>query len=213
MAMWKWLYLNVNFSHCVDPFLTVVESMEQDSKVNVATTKNYNHVNWFIATLGAQRNVNLGAGVTWTPQYNVTLMKQWLKTTFNGQEMNLNQPQLSLQLGNIVSLPHDWLLQTDFNMHTNGYTGSNFKIETTNAMLSLSVSKDLFKRHLNIKLTGNDLFNQGKGHGTFYFNRMTMTKTEDNDTRFVSLSLRYRFNVTPSKYKGTGAGNAEKNRL
>ena len=25
--------------------------------------------------------------------------------------------------------------------------------------------------------------------------------------------LRYRFYVTPSKYKGTGAGNAEKNRL
>ena len=29
----------------------------------------------------------------------------------------------------------------------------------------------------------------------------------------TQLSLRYRFNVTPSKYKGTGAGNAEKNRL
>ena len=80
-------------------------------------------------------------------------------------------------------------------------------------MLSLSVSKDLFKHRLNIKLTGNDLFNQGIGHGTFYFNRMTFSKTEDNDTRFVSLSLRYRFNVTPSKYKGTGAGNAEKSRL
>ena len=36
---------------------------------------------------------------------------------------------------------------------------------------------------------------------------------EDNDSRCVTLSLRYRFNVTPSKYKGTGAGNAEKNRL
>ena len=80
-------------------------------------------------------------------------------------------------------------------------------------MLSLSVSKDLLKHRLNIKLTGNDLFNRGIGHGTFYFNRMTFTKTEDNDTRYVSLSLRYRFNVTPSKYKGTGAGNAEKNRL
>ena len=213
MAMWKWLYLNVNFSHCVDPFLTVVENMEQDSKVNVATTKNYDDVDWFIVTLGAQRNVKLGEGVTWTPQYNVTLMKQWLKTTFNGQEMNLNQPQLSLQLGNIVTLPHDWLLQADFMMHTHGYTGSNFKIEATNAMLSLSVSRDFFKRHFNIKLTGNDLFNQGKGRGTFYFNRMTMTKTEDNDSRCVTLSLRYRFNVTPSKYKGTGAGNAEKNRL
>ena len=34
-----------------------------------------------------------------------------------------------------------------------------------------------------------------------------------NDSRCIQLSLRYRFNVTPSKYKGTGAGNAEKDRL
>ena len=80
-------------------------------------------------------------------------------------------------------------------------------------MLSLSVSKDLLKQRLNIKLTGNDLFNQGMGRGTFYFNRMMFRKMEDNDSRCVQLSLRYRFNVTPSKYKGTGAGNAEKNRL
>ncbi len=213
MAMWKGFYLTTNFTHCVNPFLTVVESMEQDSKVNIATTKNYDHCNWAIVTLGVQRDVRLGHGVQWTPQYNVTLMKQWLKTTFNGQEKHLNQPQLSLQLGNIVTLPHDWLLQADFNMHTHGYTGSNFKIEATNAMLTLSVSKDLFQRRLNIKLAGNDLFNKGMGYGTFYFNRMKMTKMEDNDTRCVTLALRYRFNVTPSKYRGTGAGNAEKNRL
>jgi hypothetical protein len=42
---------------------------------------------------------------------------------------------------------------------------------------------------------------------------MMFRKMEDNDSRYVSLSLRYRFNVTPSKYKGTGAGNAEKSRL
>ena len=213
MAMWKGLYLTTNFVHCVDPFLRVVESMEQDSKVNVATTKNYNDCDWLIVTLGTQKSVSLASGVTWTPQYNATLMKQWLTTTYNGQDKRLDTPMLSLQLGNVVSLPHDWLLQADFNMHTHGYTGSNFRIETTNALLSLGVSKDLFRRRLNIKLTGNDLFNQGAAHGTFYFDRMKMTKTEDNDSRCVTLSLRYRFNVTPSKYKGTGAGNSEKNRL
>ena len=213
MVMWKWLYLTTNFVHCIDPFLTVMESLEEDSKVNMATIKNYNDCNWLIVTLGAQKSVKLSEGVTWTPQYNATFMKQWLTTTFNGQQKHLNQPMLSLQLGNIVALPHDWLLQADFNMHTHGYTGSNLRIESTNAMLSLSVSKDLFKRRLNIKLTGNDLFNQGAGRGTFYFNRMQFTKTEDNDSRCVTLSLRYRFNVTPSKYKGTGAGNAEKGRL
>ena len=212
-AMWKWLYVTTNFCHCVNPFLHVMESLEQDSKVNMATIKNYDHVNWLIITLGAQKNVKLGNAVTWTPQYNVSLMKQWLQTTFNGQEKNLNKPMLSLQMGNIVALPHDWLVQADFNVHTHGYTGSNFRVEATNAMLSLSVSKDLFKRRLNIKLTGNDLFNQGFGRGTFYFDRILFRKTEDNDSRCVELSVRYRFNVTPSKYKGTGAGNAEKNRL
>ena len=179
----------------------------------MATYKNYDHANWIIVTLGMQRDVRLGNGVTWTPQYNATLMKQWLTTTFNGHDKQLKQPMLSVQLGNIVALPHDWLLQADFNVHTHGYTGSNFKIETANAMLSFSISKDLFKRRLNIKLAGNDLFNQGISRGTFYFDHMILRKSEDNDSRSVSLSLRYRFNVTPSKYKGTGAGNAEKNRL
>lgn len=213
MTMWKGFYLNTNFNHCVNPFMRVMESIEQDSKVNMATTKNYDHVNWLIVTLGMQRDIRLGNGVTWTPQYNTTFMKQWLTTTFNGQDKSMNQPMLSLQLGNIVTLPHDWLLQADFNMHTHGYSGSNFKIETTNAMLSLSVSKDLFKRRLNVKLSANDLFNQGISKGTFYFERMILRKTEDNDSRSLTLSLRYRFNVTPSRYRGTGAGNAEKDRL
>ena len=213
MAMWKGFYLNTNFNHCVNPFMRVMESIEQDSKVNMATTKNYDHVNWLIVTLGMQRDIRLGNGVTWTPQYNTTFMKQWLTTTFNGQNKSMNQPMLSLQLGNIVTLPHDWLLQADFNMHTHGYTGSNFKIETTNAMLSFSVSKDLFKRRLNVKFSANDLFNQGISKGTFYFERMILRKTEDDDSRSLTLSLRYRFNVTPSRYRGTGAGNAEKDRL
>ena len=188
MAMWKGFYLTTNFVHCVDPFLRVVESMEQDSKVNVATTKNYNDCNWLIVTLGTQKSVSLASGVTWTPQYNATLMKQWLTTTYNGQDKRLDTPMLSLQLGNVVSLPHDWLVQADFNMHTHGYTGSNFRIETTNALLSLGVSKDLFRRRLNIKLTGNDLFNQGAA---------LLRPHEDDEDRGQRLALRYPLPALP----------------
>ena len=213
MAMWKWLYLNVNFSHCVDPILNTAESLENDSKVNLVTRKNYDHADWITITLGAQKNVKLGHEVTWTPQYNISLMKPWLKVEFLGEQKCFNHPMLSLQLGNIVTLPHDWLVQADFNMHTHGDTGSNARFDCTNPILSLSVGKDFFKRRLNIKLSGNDLFNGGINRFTLYSNRMMFRKMEDNDSRCVTLSLRYRFNVTPSKYKGTGAGNAEKNRL
>ena len=213
MAMWKWLYLNVNFSHCVDPILYTAESLENDSKVNLVTHKNYDHADWITITLGAQKNVKLGHEVTWTPQYNMSLMKPWLKAEFLGEQKSFNQPMLSLQLGNIVTFPHDWLVQADFNMHTHGNSGANAKFDCTNPILSLSVSKDYCKRRLNIKLSGNDLFNGAINRFMLYSNRMMFRKMEDNDSRCVTLSLRYRFNVTPSKYRGTGAGNAERSRL
>ena len=212
MAMWKWLFLTTNFSHCVDPIINSAEILEQDTKVNFVTLKNYNHADWLTVTLGAQKNIKLTEGVIWTPQYNISLMPTWFKTDFLGKQKSFNHTMLSLQLGNLVALPHDWLFQADFMMHTHGYQ-QNVWIDCTNAMLSLSVSKDFFRHHLNIKLSGNDLFNGGINHITLYSNRMMFRKMEDHDSRCVQLSLRYRFNVTPSKYKGTGAGNAEKNRL
>ena len=96
MAMWKWLYLNVNFSHCVDPILYTVESLEGDSKVNLVTHKNYDYADWITITLGAQKNVKLGHEVTWTPQYNISMMKPWLKTEFLGEQKCFNHPMLSL---------------------------------------------------------------------------------------------------------------------
>ena len=212
MAMWKWLFLTTNFSHCVDPIINSAEILEQDTKVNFVTLKNYNHADWLTVTLGAQKNIKLTEGVIWTPQYNISLMPTWFKTDFLGKQKSFNHTMLSLQLGNLVALPHDWLFQADFMMHTHGYQ-QNVWIDCTNAMLSLSVSKDFFRHHLNVKLSGNDLFNGGINHITLYSNRMMFRKMENHDSRCVQLSLRYRFNVTPSKYKGTGAGNAEKNRL
>ena len=213
MIRWMWIYLNTNFSHCVDPILYTAESLENDSKVNLVTYKNYDHLDWLAITLGAQKDIKLGHEVTWTPQYNISLMKPWFKAEFLGEQKSFSQPMLSLQLGNIVTFPHDWLVQADFNVHTHGNSGANANFDCTNPILSLSVSKDFCKRRLNIKLSGNDLFNGGINRFTLYSNRMMFRKMEDNDSRCLTFSLRYRFNVTPSKYKGTGAGNAEKNRL
>ena len=211
--MWQWLYLATNFSHCVDPILYTANSLKEDTKVNLVTDMNYDHVDWLTITLGAQKNIKLGHELTWTPQYNISLMKPWFRAEFLGGQKNFSQPMLSLQLGNLLALPHDWLLQADFNMHTHGCTGANIILESTNPILTLSVSKDFCRRRLNVKLSGNDIFNGGVSRVMLYSNRIMFSKMEDNDSRCVTLSLRYRFNVTPSKYKGTGAGNAEKRRL
>jgi hypothetical protein len=119
---------------------------------------------------------------------------------------------LALQSGNLLSLPHKWLLQADFSMHTHGYQ-QNVWFCCTNPMLTISLSKDFFNEQLNIKLEGRDILNGGINRFTLYSNRLQIQKEEDNDSRCLVLSLRYRFNRSQSKYKGTGAGQAEKSRL
>ena len=211
-AMWRWLFLTVNYTQTVHPILYTAESTEHDSKVNLVTYKNYDQAQWLSVTLGAQKSVELGKGTTWMLQHNVMLMKPWFWATFLDEQKSFNHPMLALQSGNLLSLPHKWLLQADFSMHTHGYQ-QNVWFCCTNPMLTISLSKDFFKEQLNIKLEGRDILNGGINRFTLYSNRLQIQKEEDNDSRCLVLSLRYRFNRSQSKYKGTGAGQAEKSRL
>ena len=82
--------------------------------------------------------------------------------------------------------------------------------------IALAISVGAQQKERTIALWGhvkNSVTRGGINRFTLYSNRLMISKEEDNDSRCIQLSLRYRFNVTPSKYKGTGAGNSEKNRL
>ncbi|MCH3994672.1 MAG: hypothetical protein LKE54_06440 [Prevotella sp.] len=46
-----------------------------------------------------------------------------------------------------------------------------------------------------------------------YNNNLLMLQQNITDTRYVTLTLHYNFRFSNHKYKGTGAGNSEKNRL
>ena len=69
------------------------------------------------------------------------------------------------------------------------------------------------RQSLEIALFGNDLFRTSKEKWTLYGNHVIGTKDNYGYYREIGISLSYNFNATKSKYKGTGAGNAEKSRL
>ncbi len=206
MGVYKWLYMNVFFGHTVNPIVYTAESYEGDSKINLVTHKNYHHSDWLSVSLSAQKT--FGA---WSPQWSVSLHKQWFEADFEGKPKRFGNPILQLQLNNLVSLHHDWLLRTDFNWVSKGHQQNVHKDRVT-ATLNLSVSKDFCHGKLNVRLEANDVF-KNKSHVTLYSNRFCIRKIDDDDSRNIVLSLRYRLNVTRSKYKGTGAGNEEKSRL
>jgi hypothetical protein len=48
---------------------------------------------------------------------------------------------------------------------------------------------------------------------TAYLGNFMIDNISHTDSRDVYLTLRYKFNAMRSKYKGSGAGNAERNRF
>ena len=63
------------------------------------------------------------------------------------------------------------------------------------------------------KAFANDIFRNLRERWTGYYPVTTTAKDAYVYTRHIGISFSYNFNATRSKYKGTGAGNAEKKRL
>ena len=77
---------------------------------------------------------------------------------------------------------------------------------------NISLTKTFFEQRLSIRLAGYDLFH-ARQKIKLYNQQMQLVQDNSLDTRYAEITIRYKFNAARSKYKGIGAGNAEKNRL
>ena len=82
-----------------------------------------------------------------------------------------------------------------------------------NSRICLHMQLIAILSRIGVGVYANDLFKTDKERWTMYGNRNVMTKDCYGYTRCVGMTLSYNFNTAKSKYKGTGAGNTEKNRL
>ena len=89
----------------------------------------------------------------------------------------------------------------------------NIAIERNSYTLNVYFTKSFFNNALNIKLEGNDIFYQDKNQIHMFSNRMDINQHNKYDSREFGITISYKLNTSKSKYKGTGAGNAEKDRL
>ena len=76
--------------------------------------------------------------------------------------------------------------------------------------INARVQKTFLDGNLTAVLFANDIFRNLRERWTGYYPVTTMAKDAYVYTQSIGLSLSYNFNTTRSKYKGTGAGNAEK---
>lgn len=86
-------------------------------------------------------------------------------------------------------------------------------VTRTEGQINARLSKSFLKETLTITFTANDILRTGYFHFDLYGIDAYMENRIYRDFQRFGLQVSYKFNATKSKYKGTGAGQSEKNRL
>ena len=147
----------------------------------------------------------------WYPRMTIGVQKQWLSVEYLGKEKDMSKPIPFLSFGSSFQIPKGFLLDFDYNFTGTGSQRIYELIKATH-LLNISVRKSFLKDALSVELKGVDLF-KTKQVIAMYSGAYEILQDNRNDSRGVFLTVRYKFNSANNKYKGTGAGEQQKNRM
>lgn len=206
VSTWKFVQLMVSYKNEKDAVINWTEQMEENPAISVLAYRNLEE----LPSLTAFLTLSPTFGI-WSPQLSGGFIKQWITIISSDKPVTLNKPMPIVSFNNSFRLPNEFILTLDANYQGKGDV-QNIYLTENRFRVNLGITKSFYDNRLRVELKGHDLF-KGQDGILLYNDRMELYQMNLFDSRQVELTVRYNFNSARSKYKGTGAGNAEINRL
>lgn len=202
---YKWLTFNLTYEHVSDPIYQTVEMYKDNAAIGLMRMINGKSYNNVTSTLNLQPTFGI-----WHPMLSAMVEKQWFELeTRDGQY--LNKPVAMFRFNNTFDTK--WAMFSVMMTYiTKGYEENHY-IYKPMFNTDLSIYKSFLKDCLTFQLYVNDVFGTNDSHTIGKYGKLKETIFDEFSTSKISLTVRYKFNVTRSKYKGTGAGDSQKNRM
>jgi len=205
MTTWKWLNIGIDYSYQRDYMLWRSDIYKTDE---AALT------HW----INIDHKQDLSASVTmrpkfgwYQPQLTILYWQQLFDSFDYGFVTSLRRPEFAVNLMNkFVMDETSWIALQGI---IDSAHDSGSQEHKPFGIINLRAYKSFCKGRLALNLYVDDLFNNQRERWTMRTHSVEISKDCNNYTRGVELQLIYRFNITSSKYKGTGAGNNEKDRF
>ena len=203
---YSWLTFVTGFTRENDLFTHIGRVYDEEKEIAIFQPVNFDHQDRVYATLVASPKFGF-----WLPNLTLHYYQQMFDAESYGAPKKLNKPEFSFDLKNwfVVNPTMKALAQVS-------YTGSNhwgFMYRGSNFVVNARLQKSFLKERLSCTLYANDIFRTSKSKMTTYYAIGLTDQDVYTYTQCVGLTLSYNFNVSRSKYKGTGAGNEERNRF
>ena len=207
-GVWRFLQGGISFSQMKDWIFYWGDLMDDNNPQLMLRYRNWDK-SVPLLTVFLSASPTIGC---WSPMWNLAIEKQWLTIESQGQPYKMNTPLFRLTFNNTWELPKGFLISLDSWLRSKG-ASQNTYMEKMKGCVNISVRKSFLQDALSVELKGTDLFDTNREYNYLRSGYYSIYQENHLDRREFSLTVRYKFNTTKSKYKGTGAGTAQKNRM
>jgi len=205
-ATYSWLNFTAGYSHNKDVRLSFGSLYQEGTEITIWTSRNFDKHESFYASLTASPKFGF-----YSPTLTLSCFQQNFDTQAYGLATKLNKPEWQINFRNWFTIGETAKAMLYLHYSTSHDYGFNHYAHEFN--VNARVQKTFLNGNLTVALFANDIFRNLRERWTGYYPVTTMGKDAYVYTQNIGASLTYNFNATRSKYKGTGAGNDEKNRL
>ena len=203
---YSWLNFTVGYSHSKDMRLNFGSLYQEGTEITIWTNRNFDKFESYHASLTASPKFGF-----YSPTLTLSYFQQNFDTQAYGLATKRNEPEWQINFRNWFTIDKTTKAMLYLHYSTSHDYGFNHYAHEFN--VNARVQKTFLDGNLTAALFANDIFRNLRERWTGYYPVTTTGKDAYVYTQYIGVSLTYNFNATRSKYKGTGAGNDEKNRL
>ena len=203
---YSWLNFTAGYSHNKDLRLNFGYLYQEGTEITIWTNCNFDKFESFNASLTASPEFGF-----YSPTLTLSYWQQNFDTQAYGLATKRNKPEWQINFRNWFTINKTTKAMLYLHYSTSYDYGFNHNAHEFN--INARVQKTFLDGNLTVALFANDIFRNLRERWTGYYPVSTMAKDAYVYTQSVGVSLTYNFNATQSKYKGSGAGTSEKNRL
>ena len=206
IAMYKWVNLMLAYKHDRDVIVNVAHEIPGSEATTLMTNENVDHKDAMRVMLTFSPRFGL-----YQPALSLAMIKEWIKIPSPIGFISPKNPAYLVQFSNNFQILPTLPANVNFNFTSRGDM-ENVTISEPLYLLDIGATKTFLNDRLSIQVTGHNLLDSQE-HYKLRYGLRTMCQTQRRDVREVEFTVRYKFNAAQSKYKGTGAGSSEKERL
>ena len=211
-SSWKWIYAQVAYTRMKNGYTSFQSAYDDVNHPGVMLMdfRTWPSGNYYSMTLNFSPKVGI-----WQMNYsaNFYIMDVDLEAIGIDPAHNWKGLVSSFTFDNTFNLPYSWRFNVQANL--NPYHKSMYMKSRTHGSINLRLSKSFLKdKSLNVAARVNDVFYTTKEKNVVY-EGINYCNDGDvyRDNQYFQLSVSWKFNATRSRYKGSHAGQDERNRL